>query len=202
MIRVKSKPLTVLVVEVEGNDIERIKERLEDTFGKKFFSIGNGMPFLIQAKNGVSEETLREVENYLRQKGLKPLFQTVEGKEQKSSQRVDIENVKSSSVLIVNKNLRAGQTVEHAGDVIVIGDVNPGAVVKATGSIIVMGTLKGVAWAGYLGNHDAIIVALKMQPSQLRIGNIIAVADEKDYKPENPEVARVKGDEIVIEPLV
>ncbi|NPB05242.1 MAG: septum site-determining protein MinC [Aquificae bacterium] len=200
MIKVKSKPLTVLVVEVEGSDPEEVKQKLEETFGRKFFSIGNGMPFLIQAKNGVPESTIAEIENYLRQKGLKPLLQTVGG--DKTVKQVDLEKVKGSEVLIVNKNLRAGQSIEHAGDVLIIGDVNPGAQVKATGNIIVMGALKGVAWAGYLGNQDAVIVALRMEPQQLRIGNIIAVPDEGEPKPKAPEVARVKGDEIVIEPLV
>jgi len=205
MVNIKSKNLLVLVVEIEGNDVDRIKEELEEIFSKKFFSANSGMPFLIQTKNSVSPEVVDEVVDFLTEKGLKPLLKTPRVESEKTSQvGLDIEKVKGSSVLVVNRNLRAGQVIEHAGDVLIIGDVNPGAEVRATGNIIVMGALKGVAWAGYLGNTDAVIVALKMEPQQLRIANIFAAADNEEERksPGHPEVAKIKGGEIVIEPLV
>jgi len=204
MVKIKSKNILVLVVEIEGNDTEAIKENLEDIFNKKFFTSNSGMPFLIQPKGEVKEEVIQEVTAFLTQKGLKPLMQSPKGERKSTPARVDLEEVKSSSVLVVNRNLRSGQVVEHAGDILIIGDVNPGAEVKATGNIIVMGALKGVAWAGYLGNTDAVIVALKMEPQQLRIANVFAApeSEEEKYSPGHPEVAKIEGDEIVIEPLV
>jgi septum site-determining protein MinC len=78
------------------------------------------------------------------------------------------------------------------------------AEVRASGNIIVMGALRGTAWAGYLGDTNSVIVALKMQPQQLRIANIFAAPDEeeKNKGADYPEVAKVENNEIVIEPLV
>jgi len=204
MLRVKSKPLTVLVVEIEGNDIEKIKEKLQETFDQKFFSSNSGMPFLIQIKEGVSERTVKAVEEYLRQRGLKPLLHT-SANSSKENLNLDLEEVKSSSVLIVRKDLRSGQMIEHLGDVILIGDLNPGAEIRASGNIIVFGKLRGVAWAGYPGNIEAVIVAGKMEPQQLRIGNIFAAPEEGEQTKSEKnvlEMATVEEGEIVIKPLV
>lgn len=70
--------------------------------------------------------------------------------------------------------VRSGQIVEHEGDIVVIGDVNPGAQVLATGDIYVMGTLRGLAHAGCDGNERAIIAAVFFQPTQLRICDVIS----------------------------
>jgi len=203
MLRIKSKPITVLVIEIEGNDLGEIAKKLRDTFEQKFFSSG-GLPFLIQAKEGVSNSTLKFVEEYLRHKGFKPLLQVPESGNEKNL-NVNLEEVKGSSVLVVRKDLRSGQIIEHFGDVILIGDLNPGAEIRASGNIIVFGKLRGIAWAGYPGNTDAVIVAGKMEPQQLRIANIFAVPEEEDRKVKNEnvlEMASVEEGEIVIKPLV
>jgi septum site-determining protein MinC len=70
--------------------------------------------------------------------------------------------------------VRSGQVVEHDGDVVVIGDINPGGQVLATGDIYVMGTLRGLAHAGCQGNAQAIIAAVYFQPTQLRIHEVIS----------------------------
>jgi len=203
MLRIKSKPITVLVIEIEGNDLGEIAKKLRDTFEQKFFSSG-GLPFLIQAKEGVSNSTLKFVEEYLRHKGFKPLLQVPESGSEKNL-NVNLEEVKGSSVLVVRKDLRSGQIIEHFGDVILIGDLNPGAEIRASGNIIVFGKLRGIAWAGYPGNTEAVIVAGKMEPQQLRIANIFAVPEEEDRKVKNEnvlEMASVEEGEIVIKPLV
>ena len=83
MLRIKSKPITVLVIEIEGNDLGEIAKKLRDTFEQKFFSSG-GLPFLIQAKEDVSNSTLKFVEEYLRHKGFKPLLQVPESGSEKN----------------------------------------------------------------------------------------------------------------------
>lgn len=70
--------------------------------------------------------------------------------------------------------VRSGQRVEHDGDIMIIGDVNPGGQVLATGDIYIMGTMRGTAHAGYAGNNQAVIAAVYFQPTQLRIGNVIS----------------------------
>ncbi|PWK06268.1 septum site-determining protein MinC [Tumebacillus permanentifrigoris] len=70
--------------------------------------------------------------------------------------------------------VRSGQIVEHEGDIVIIGDVNPGGQVHASGDIFVMGTLRGLAHAGCRGNERAIIAAVFFQPTQLRICDVIS----------------------------
>lgn len=78
-----------------------------------------------------------------------------------------------TEIVSVNRIVRSGQVVEVPGDLLLLGDVNPGGEVKAGGNIFVMGNLKGVAHAGFYGNHDAVIVASTMKPQQLRISQFI-----------------------------
>lgn len=105
----------------------------------------------------------------------------------------------TETALVVTKTMRSGQEVRHQGDVIILGDVNPGAVVIASGHIVVMGALRGVAHAGCTGNTEAIVAAAKLRPMQLRIAHIIGRSPDEDTPQSVPEVARIKGDLIVVE---
>jgi septum site-determining protein MinC len=97
--------------------------------------------------------------------------------------------------------LRGGQTLHHAGNIVVVGDVNPGAELVATGDILVFGRLAGIAHAGARGDESARIYALDLAPTQLRIATHIA-ADER-AKPLSalPEAALVRQGQIVVLPL-
>lgn len=102
--------------------------------------------------------------------------------------------------LLVRRTLRSGQRIEHSGNVVIMGDVNPGAVVMCSGDIIVLGTLRGLAHAGAEGNTQAIVMAFRLQPTQLRIAHFISRApDEGGPRPDGPEVARVRNESIQIE---
>ncbi|MFZ5942738.1 MAG: septum site-determining protein MinC [Bacillota bacterium] len=102
--------------------------------------------------------------------------------------------------LIIRKNLRSGQSIYQEGTVIVFGDINPGAEVIATGHILVIGSLRGIAHAGAKGDANAVVFALKLQPTQLRIANLITRApDEEVLVPLEPEIARIKNGMVVIE---
>jgi len=101
---------------------------------------------------------------------------------------------------------RSGQMMEFDTGVVIIGDINPGAKVVAKGSIVVLGALKGEAEAGAGGNDDTFIIALDMNPIQLRIGSKIArCADNltllSKSKCLSPQVAFVENDNICIEDL-
>lgn len=102
--------------------------------------------------------------------------------------------------LVVTRTLRSGQNVRHHGDVIVLGDVNAGAEVIAAGHIVVMGALRGVAHAGATGNMNAIVAAVRLRPTQLRIAQVIGRApDEGEPERPQPEVARIRDGMIVLE---
>jgi septum site-determining protein MinC len=104
------------------------------------------------------------------------------------------------STLLHKRTLRSGQQIDFDGNVVVLGDVNPGAVINCSGDIIVFGTLRGVAHAGALGNTKAIVVAFRLQPTQLRIAHFISRApDGEMIRPSSPEVALVRDECIQIE---
>lgn len=84
-------------------------------------------------------------------------------------------------------SLRSGQKIEFEGSLVIIGDVNPGAEVIAGENIVVVGDLRGMAHAGAKGNRDAIIEAVEITATQLRIGDII-----KELEKEEGEIIRVK----------
>lgn len=97
--------------------------------------------------------------------------------------------------------VRSGQLITFDGNLVILGDVNPGAVIEATGNIVVMGLLRGVVHAGSDGNKDAIVAALGLNPTQLRIADIITrPPDEKGMGSNQiPELAYVKGDMLYVE---
>lgn len=97
--------------------------------------------------------------------------------------------------------IRSGQLITFDGNLVVIGDVNPGGEIQAAGNVIVMGALRGIVHAGADGNKEAIVAALNLQPSLLRIADVITRSpDEKDSRTGLiPEIAYVKDEIVYIE---
>lgn len=103
--------------------------------------------------------------------------------------------------------LRSGQVIESEGSIVILGDVNPGAKVISSGNVIILGSLKGTVYAGVTGDATSFVVALEMEPMQIRIGDYIARASDdtskvksKKQKPET-KIAFVENGNIYIEPL-
>jgi septum site-determining protein MinC len=109
----------------------------------------------------------------------------------------DPEELREDAVL-VRRTMRSGRSVRHAGNVVVLGDVNPGAEIIASGDVIVWGRLRGVVHAGAEGDTSAVVCALDLAPTQLRIAGHIAVSPPQKGQP-IPEMARVKDGQIVAE---
>ena len=98
------------------------------------------------------------------------------------------------------KTLRSGQLLKSEGNIVIIGDVNPGAEVVAKGNIFVMGSVKCIVHAGAEGNREAVVVALNLVPTQLRIADIITRAPDENVKANYiPEVAYIRDNRIFIE---
>jgi septum site-determining protein MinC len=110
---------------------------------------------------------------------------------------------KSSSAVFVQRTLRSGQRIQYAGHVVVIGDVNPGAEIIAGGHVVVWGRLRGTVHAGADGDDSAVVCALALFPTQLRIGNHIARSPEsRPSRVKMPEMASVQDGEIIAEPWI
>lgn len=93
--------------------------------------------------------------------------------------------------LYIQMTLRSGTEIRHNGTVIVMGDLNPGSTIVAEGDILVWGRLRGIAHAGCKGNARCLIMALQMEPTQIRIAECVARAPENPPAQFFPEVAYV-----------
>jgi septum site-determining protein MinC len=121
------------------------------------------------------------------------------GKSRPSEVHTSSEEIPENAALWVQQTLRSGQRVEYEGHVVVLGDVNPGAEIVASGSVIVWGRLRGVVQAGAGGDEQAVVCALEMSPTQLRIAGEIAVSPKKD-KDHQPEIAHLRDGHLVADP--
>lgn len=93
--------------------------------------------------------------------------------------------------LYLQMTVRSGMDIRHQGTVVIMGDVNPGGEIFAAGDIIVWGRLRGIAHAGYPNNPQCLIMALQMEPTQLRIADRVARAPETPPPQFEPEIAYV-----------
>lgn len=119
------------------------------------------------------------------------------------SKELEMRKAEIKETIYHEGTLRSGQNITSEGHLIVQGDVNPGAEISACGNIVVLGQLKGVAHAGCEGDENATVCALLLQPTQLRIAEIITRAPENDKKTEYyPEIARIKDGCIYTYPIL
>ena len=136
--------------------------------------------------------------------------------QEKTPQEVEIERPKQMGLATINNiftkdttitqskvitgTISSGKRVYFEVSIIFLWDVNGGAELIAEGNIIVLGNLRGFAHAGAKGNRAAFIAANSINPTQLRIADIIMknVSDKKEVG-NTYEIASVKLGEIVIE---
>lgn len=121
-----------------------------------------------------------------------------------------LQSLDSTTGQFYKGNLRSGQVLETETSIIIIGDVNQGATVTSKGNIIVLGSLFGNVYAGAGGNQDAFVMALELDPVQIRIADTIARAPDKvgkmlwkreKEKVKEPKIAFRSGENIFIEPV-
>lgn len=105
-------------------------------------------------------------------------------------ERKQTPEISDDTALFLNKTLRSGTRVEFPGNVVVLGDVNAGAEVIAEGSVIIWGRVRGMIHAGCKGDNSAVICALDLSATQLRIANEVS-AVLKPPKDPRPEIASI-----------
>jgi septum site-determining protein MinC len=120
------------------------------------------------------------------------------GREPNETLPIDPEE-KGTDGVMIRRTLRSGRTLHSDGHVVVFGDVNAGAKIVAEGDIIIWGRLRGNVHAGAYGDENAVVCALDMTPTQLRIaGYMVTSPDEKRPDP-IPEVASIRNQQIIVE---
>lgn len=201
---------------IKDGSFDTIKKELEKKIKKseRFFE---GAKIIEIA--GIDEKTLKteEVEEIERIVTEKYSMIVTERKEPKENIRIaekeddmnlgHFSGLKEGNTKFITNTIRSGQLVEFDGNIVIIGDVNPGGELSAKGNIVVLGTLRGMAYAGNDGNEDAIVVAFKLNPTQLRIAHLITRKPDEDEGEETnslkePEIARVYDEAIIIEPYL
>jgi len=187
-----SKPKNVTVA--KSTPVEKVSDP-EEVSGKEapFAVLGGGKGGAIKKAPSASERSVS-------------LFDGIDSYES----RIGAANAMSwdePDARIVYGTLRSGQKIESEHSIIVFGDVNSGAEVIAGGDVIILGTLRGIAHAGAYDESGGgrVIFSLNLRPTQLRIGLVISRgsgADDVESTPRGglPEVARVDGNMIVVEP--
>lgn len=119
-------------------------------------------------------------------------------------------NSDAASYFVYRGYLRSGHRLWRQENILVIGDINPGAEVISQGDILVWGRLRGRVQAGAGGDKRAIVAALDLEPTQLRIADVTTIApDPKPGQParffwrrsphKRPEIARIVAESIVLE---
>lgn len=108
--------------------------------------------------------------------------------------------------LYIRKTLRSGQRVVFAGNVVLLGDLNPGAQIEADGDVIVLGQLRGSVHAGCEGDEEATVITSSLRATQLRIADRFYKADAanrffKKTPPTGTLRARLDGENVVVEAL-
>ncbi|HEX6287805.1 MAG TPA: septum site-determining protein MinC [Herpetosiphonaceae bacterium] len=159
----------------------------------------------------LQEEQLAELLSLMREHGLQPSALATSSREGRSAGRgvglmtrpanrqpsVVPREKEPESALLVMRTLRSGQVLRHPSHITIIGDVNPGAEVVAGGSVLVWGRLRGTVHAGALGDQSAVVCALELMPSLLRIADLMS--RPPDQRPNGPETARIQDEQIVVE---
>lgn len=108
---------------------------------------------------------------------------------------------KTTEALIVRQTLHSGQAFRSQKGVILLGDMNAGAEIVSDHDVVILGTLRGTVHAGASGNRKALVFALRMQPTQLRIAELITQPPQEDKRStrSEPEVAFIEEGSIIIE---
>jgi septum site-determining protein MinC len=101
--------------------------------------------------------------------------------------------------VFIRRTLRSGFKITSHGHVTVLGDVNPGAEIIADGNVIVWGRVRGSIIAGANGNESVMVCAMSLEPTQLRIANLVANLPLKKM-PSQPVSAAIRDGIITIEP--
>ena len=104
--------------------------------------------------------------------------------------------VSGTAGVLIKRTLRGGNTIRHEGHIVVIGDVHPGAEIVAGGDVLVWGHLRGVVHAGAFGDLDAMVCALDLEPTQLRIASLISVSPTRRRRKSRPERAYIENGQI------
>ncbi|WP_028561854.1 septum site-determining protein MinC [Paenibacillus pinihumi] len=146
-------------------------DELQNKLEKTHLQVLTGPLIHIHVKLGkrlATDEQKEQIRTMIRQRG-NLLVQSIESAVPETAQKKE-----SAELKIISGIIRSGQTFEHDGNLLLMGDVNPGGALYCTGDIYVLGALRGMAHGGVNGRQDVVIAASLLKPTQLRIAEVIS----------------------------
>lgn len=205
---IKGTKSGIIVVLDSTMDFNELKENVAKKFEESRKFLGNATMALSFEGRELTNDEQREILNVINENSdlhIVCIVDTDKEKEKIFSKSLNdrLMELQSNTGQFYKGNLRSGQVLEVESSIIVIGDVNNGAKVVSKGNIVILGSLKGNAFAGAAGNAKAFVVALDMEPVQIRIADTIARAPDKKSKEvvKEAKIAFVDEGNIYIETL-
>lgn len=198
----------IILVLDENSDYETLKKAVAEKFEKSANFLGKADKALSFRGKELTEEQKMEIVDIIHENCQLSIICIMEENAeldeafQNSIQKKAIEEDYSTGQFFKG-SLRSGQVLDVETSIIIIGDVKAGAKVISKGNVIILGSLKGNVYAGAGGNIDAFVVALDMDPMQIRIADTIARAPDHPQKKKIKEtkIAYWDSENIYIEPL-
>jgi septum site-determining protein MinC len=157
-----------------------LRDRLSDR-GISLWAVVSSSPITEQTAQVLGLATRLSVPRH--ERTIRPLDTTLEGE----------------NGVFVHRTLRSGFKLTSHGHITVLGDVNPGAEIDAGGNVIVWGRVRGSIVAGADGDETAVVCAMTLEPTQLRIANLVANLPFKKM-PSQGVCAAIHNGTILIEP--
>ena len=179
---------------------DRLLQELQHKLEKTHQRILTGPIVHVHVKLGarsISEEEKEQIREIIGRKG-NLLIQSIDSEQPPSEEKLET----SPPIKMIKGIVRSGQTLQHEGDLLFLGDINPGGIIVCTGNIYIMGSLRGMAHAGVNGDETAIIAAAYLRPTQLRIAGVISrPPDEWGIEDATMEFAYIKDGKMEIDKL-
>ncbi len=207
---IKGSKHGIVVVLDDSVSFDELKEAVRDKFSgaSKFFDKANmAISFEGRSLNDEQQRQLLDIISEVSDINIVCVIDNDELKDAYFKRAVEtkLDDMAASTGQFYKGTLRSGQILESESSIIILGDVNPGGKVIAKGNVIVLGSLKGNIYAGADGNEDAFVVAIDMEPMQIKIGDVIARCSDGSNSAKNkthePRIAYVDEGNIYIEKL-
>lgn len=204
---IKSNKYGITVVLDSKLPFEELKQRVAEKFkgSEKFF--GSAQVAVCLEGRELTEEEQQQILDTITENSMLQIACIIDDDDKKQEKFKEtlgmrMNELSTQTGQFYKGMLRSGQVLEVENSIVVLGDVNPGAKIVSKGNVIILGALKGNVYAGSAGNTSAFVVALEMNPCQIRIADIMArSSDEKKKIDKRAKIAFVENGNIYIEPL-
>ncbi len=202
-VKLKGMKGGIRVVIDEEASWEKVIDELREKLGSSFFN--EGKIFIDLGRRKLTREDYKLVDELLSRK---PFLKLIGVEAFDPSTRAVVRDflpqvlpqVPSRNSLFHFGTLRSGVSLEHEGDLVIIGDVNPGAEVYVGGNLAVFGALRGSAYVGINSGDEVFVVALKLSPSILVIKNKV-VSLPSSLSGDRPFMVTFSRDKVDFHPI-